>query len=529
VTPDLRARLAALVCVPVREPGRGTADALLAGRETQPWGGYTVFGGDVDTVGAVVAALRAGSPGPLLLASDLERGLAQQVRGGTAFPPPMALGAAADPALAREVGEATGREARALGLNAVFAPVLDLAIEPENPIVGTRAFGDDPAAVAELGAASVQGLQQGGVLATAKHFPGHGRTRQDSHEVLPVVRASGAELRTADLIPFRAAVDAGVGLVMSAHVAYPALEPPHAEPGPATTSRAILTDLLRDEMGFRGAVVSDALIMGAVGGGGVEERADVAAVAGVAARALEAGVDCLLYPPAPPELVEELARRVEAGLLAEEAIDRATDRLAAALARVEPRPAGGDAAAAGDGVPARGAGALALRAAERSLVLVGEPPARGGRTLVLLVLDGGVSRDDVVLPRVAAAPGREFRWCVPEEGPVAPPEDLHRFDDVVLAWFSPIRAWKGRAGPSVEARRVLVRVLEARPSTLISFSSPFILRALPPPRTAILAFGESRESQIAVGGALAGREGPSGRSPVRLWNGRTAPAPERLP
>jgi beta-glucosidase-like glycosyl hydrolase len=524
VTRDLRARLAGLVCVPVREPGRGTADALLAARETHPWGGYTVFGGDVETAAGLLGSLRDASGRPLLLASDLERGLAQQVRGGTAFPPPMALGAAGEPELAREVGQATAREARAIGLNAVFAPVLDLAVEPENPIVGTRAFGDDPEAAGELGAAAVEGLQACGVLATAKHFPGHGRTRQDSHDVLPVVGASAAELRATDLVPFRRAVEAGAALVMSAHVAYPALEAPGAPPVPATTSGAILTGLLRGELGFRGAVVSDALIMGAVGGGGIEERADLRAIAGVAARALEAGVDCLLYPPAPPRLVEELARLVESGRLAPEVIDRAAGRLSAALERVEP-PAAGAAA----GVPADGAGQLALRVAERSLVRLGEPPPGTGRTLVLLVLDGGIERSDVVLPQVAAAPGREFRWCVPEEGPVAPPEDLARFDDVVLAWFSPIRAWKGRAGPSEAARQVLSAVLQSRPSTLISFSSPFILRALPAPRTAILAFGESRESQIAVGGALAGREGPSGRSPVRLWNGRTASAPERLP
>ena len=519
---DLRARLARLVCVPIRDPGPGTAAALVAEREVRPWGGYTVFGGDVETVAGVLGSLRAASPEPLLLASDLERGLAQQVRGGTSFPPPMALGAAGDAGLSRDVGEATGREARALGLNAVFAPVLDLAVEPENPIVGTRAFGDDPDAVGELGAAVARGLQQAGVLATAKHFPGHGRTRHDSHAVLPVVDASARELREADLVPFRRAIEAGVALVMSAHVAFPALEAPGAGPLPATTSRAILTDLLRGELGFRGAVVSDALIMGAVGGGGLEERADLSAVADVAVRALEAGVDCLLYPPAPPRFVDELARRVESGRLAPEVIERAAGRLGAAIARVE--PAGGgptaarSAASSGRGaVPDPAAQALALRAAERALVLLGEPPPRPrGRSLVLLFLDGGVAREDVILPEVAAAPGREFRWLVPDEGPIEPPGDLGSFGDVVLAWFSPIRAWKGRAGPSEAARRVLAAVLEERPATLISFSSPFILRALPAARTAILAFGESRESQVAIGGALAGREGPSGRPPVRL-------------
>lgn len=506
---DLRRLICRLVCVPVRDHRGGGARALIEERAEHPWGGYILFGGEPEAVRGLLARLREVSPEPLLLAADLERGLGQQLASGTAFPPPMALGAARDPRLAYEVGEATGREAAALGLNCAFAPVLDLANEPANPIVGTRSFGDDPEAVGELGSALVRGLQEGGVLATAKHFPGHGRSLLDSHSALPVVEAGAAELRATDLAPFRRAIEAGAALVMSAHVAYPGLEGTRAsDPVPATLSRAILGGLLREEMGFRGAVVSDALMMGALSGIEVGE---------LAARALEAGVDCLLYPPRPRQLVDALALRVEAGELSPEVLERARRRIGSSLDRLGERARGtalpSPAAAAG------AAQGLALRAARAGLVALGDTaPARpGGRSLVLLLLDGGIGREEVVLPSTAAAPRREFRWLLAEEESPALPEDLAAFDDVYLAYYSPVRAWKGRAGLSAGAAALASSLLRARPDViLISFSSPFILPVLPAPRGAILAFGEVAACQFAVGEVLAGQITPAGRLPVRL-------------
>ncbi len=500
---NLLARLCRLVCVHVRDHRGPAAEAILRERERYPWGGYAFFGGDLDAVRSLVAGLRESAGAPLLLASDLERGLGQQLAGGTSFPPPMALGAAGDPALAYEVGRATAREARAVGLNCVFAPVLDLVNEPQNPIVCTRAFGERPDLVAELGTALLAGLQGGGVLATAKHFPGHGRTRADSHSVLPVVETPAAELAASDLVPFRRAVEAGVGLVMSAHVAFPALEPDGARAVPATFSRAILTDLLRGEMGFRGAVVSDALMMGALEQVAAGERA---------ARALAAGVDCLLYPPDPREAVRALARQVEEGTLPEATLGRARDNLEAALRLIEPTGQ-----AAGE-IPAPGAPDLALRAARAGLVRVGEdvrPPS--GRSLVLLLLDGGIARERVILPAVAAAPGRDFVWVVPEEGPSELPPGLGAYPSVLLAYFSPVRAWKGRAGFSPEAARLAAALFRDRPdATLISFGSPFIVRDVPALRSALLAFGDVPACQMAVGEVLTGESTPDGRLPIRL-------------
>jgi beta-N-acetylhexosaminidase len=222
---------------------------------------------------------------PLLVAADQEGGQLQGLGDDpTQFAGNMALGAVADEDLAERVGRAIGLESRAMGVNVVYAPVLDLASEPGNVSLGIRSFGDDPVAVGRLGAAMVRGLQGAGVAATIKHFPGLGEVRQDPHHGLGVVRAGRAALEAAALVPFRAAIAAGARIAMSAHVAVPALT--GDEGRPATLSRAVLHDLLRAELGFAGVSVSDALDMGgiALGPGGMPD------VAGV----VRAGVDLLL-------------------------------------------------------------------------------------------------------------------------------------------------------------------------------------------------------------------------------------------
>jgi beta-N-acetylhexosaminidase len=274
--------------------------------------------------GAAVSRPAASGPrqGPLLVAADQEGG--QLVALGdatTQFAGAMALGATGDPDLAEQVGRATGLELRAMGVTVNYAPVCDLATNPGNPGLGIRSFGDDPAAAGALASAYVRGLRSAGVAATVKHFPGKGEMGLDAHHALGAVALSGVRFREVELAPFRSALAGGADLVMTGHFAAPGLT---GDPGlPATLSRAILTNLLRDELGFKGLVISDALDMGALA---QDERQVIDIVA-----AVRAGVDLLLTAP---DLVAR--RRIEAALVhatARGLVDR--DALAASAARLD--------------------------------------------------------------------------------------------------------------------------------------------------------------------------------------------------
>ncbi|HSE53611.1 MAG TPA: glycoside hydrolase family 3 N-terminal domain-containing protein, partial [Gemmatimonadales bacterium] len=290
-------------------------------------GGFILFGGTPEGVGELTDRLVREAGRRLLFASDLERGAGQQVRGLSELPPPRALASLHDPAVLRGAGILTAVEALSVGINWVLAPVADLDGEPDNPIVQTRAFGEEPEAVAAAVTAWIVGCEAAGAMACAKHFPGHGRTRTDSHMGLPVVDAPADRLE-ADLLPFQAAVGAGVGSVMTAHVAYPALDPSRT---PATFSRPIL-DILRQRFGFNGLIVSDALMME----GAREGRSQ----GEIGLDALRAGVDLLLYPDEPNVVAAALtaaaqrdggiARRIEESL--------ARYEIALQAAASEPRP-----------------------------------------------------------------------------------------------------------------------------------------------------------------------------------------------
>ncbi|HEU5049579.1 MAG TPA: glycoside hydrolase family 3 N-terminal domain-containing protein, partial [Gemmatimonadales bacterium] len=208
-------------------------------------GGFIIFGGPAEVVKKLTRELRTRAGRPLVIGADLERGAGQQFAGLTELPPPLALAALHDLDAIREAGAVTARDAASVGINWVFAPVADLDLAANNPIVQTRSFGTDPAEVAACVGAWIEGCQGAGVLACAKHYPGHGRTTTDSHAGLPVVEADAEALRTVDRVPFAAAVRAGVAAIMTAHVAYPALD--HGSL-PATLSSEVI-GALRGELG----------------------------------------------------------------------------------------------------------------------------------------------------------------------------------------------------------------------------------------------------------------------------------------
>ena len=290
------------------------------------------LGSPIEVV-AKVNDLQRATRVPLLVASDLEPGLGRLEGGAfapnvytggsaTILPNAMAIGATGSEANAEQAGRITGEEARAIGIHLVFAPVVDVNNNPANPVINTRSFGEDPATVARLSAAFVRGMQSAGVAATAKHFPGHGDTDTDSHLALPIVRADRARLADVELLPFRAAIAAGIAGVMSAHIALPAIS---HDSVPATLAAPIMSGLLRDTLQFAGLAITDALSMQGIGKGYDVEQSAVLAV--------QAGADILLKPTDTRRAIDAVVAAVERGAIAPARIDASVRRILEMKAR----------------------------------------------------------------------------------------------------------------------------------------------------------------------------------------------------
>lgn len=264
---------------------------------------------------------------PLFLGIDQEGGVIKRIPGGTNLPGQMALGATGDTALAEAAGQLTGEELKALGLQVNFAPVLDINSNPDNPIIGMRSFGSDADLVSRLGLATIKGLRQSGVIAAVKHFPGHGDTTVDSHLGMPVLTHNRDRLDAVELKPFRAAIDSGVEMIMTAHIAFPAVDNEHVTslkdgssvPIPATLSKKVLTELLRSELGYKGVIISDAFTMNAIAEHFGENKA--------VERAVSAGVDIILMPQDPAAAHLTLLNAVKSGTIPIESIHASVKRI----------------------------------------------------------------------------------------------------------------------------------------------------------------------------------------------------------
>jgi beta-glucosidase-like glycosyl hydrolase len=449
------------------EAGR-IADSLEIGV-----GGFIIFGGTAESVRKLTADLLRRAGRPLLLAADLERGAGQQISGLTEFPPPMALASLGDPTVVRWAAAVTAQEARAVGINWIFAPVADLDVLPENPIVQTRAFGDDPNEVATCVRQWIEGCQSAGALACAKHYPGHGRTAVDSHIALPVVEAPAAALRSTDLLPFTVAIESGVASIMTAHVAYPTLDDSNL---PATLSRRLLGEL-RTKSRFEGLVVTDALIMdGALSG----RRESDAAV-----QAVQAGADLLLYPNDPRRVRDALEASLASGTLTRERLDQSLARyeraLATATAPTPPVTRG----------PYDSAEALADALLKKGMAR-GAPPTLVG-PLDLVVVD-----DDIGGPYPPSPSDYVHRSLGPEL--------IGRYSGgsrVVMIFAEP-RAWKGRSDLGSASREALAHH-GAGADLLILFGHPRLLDELPGRPPVLIAWHRQRLMQEAVARWLGGR------------------------
>lgn len=284
-------------------------------------GGVILLGGSAAEIALRTQQLQEWAKIPLLMAADVEEGVGQRFSGATWFPPPMALAAIAHKNLeqaclyAEQFGAITAQEARAIGLNWVLAPTVDVNNNRLNPVINIRAFGETPDIVTQLTIAFIQGAKRHPVITVAKHFPGHGDTAVDSHLELPVLAHSLERLETVELPPFKAAIAAGVDSVMSAHLQIPALDSMY----PATLSDRILTRELRQRLGFQGLIVTDALIMGAI--------ADRYGANEAAVLAVEAGADILLMPADPAGAIQAICHAVADGRIPADRIQASVERI----------------------------------------------------------------------------------------------------------------------------------------------------------------------------------------------------------
>lgn len=470
---------------------------------------------DIHTVAALTHDLQAAAPIPLLIAADQEGGSVTRLNvGATTMPGAMALGAAGDEALAERVAAVMADEMRAVGINVSLAPVADVNANPANPVIGVRSFGEDPAEVARLVAATVQGLQRHGVAACAKHFPGHGDTGIDSHLALPRIDRDLADLERVDLVPFRAAIAAGVRLVMTTHIQFPALDPDH----PSTLSRAILTGLLRERLGFQGVTITDSMEMKGITQNRTPAEACLAAFA--------AGAD-IVCPSHEREdqagAYRLILAAVREGRVPLARLDEAVQRVLALkrwLAETGAWP--GDAAALAR-VGSAAHAAVAREAAERAITLVrddaGLTPLPAGR---LVVVEFGQPRfsgaEDVRIAGSALAGAlAAYRPLSAVNLNVTPDEeDAQRA--LSAAAEADALVIGARSATLYPAQANLVRRLLAlgRPTVVVALRTPYDLAAFPNAATYLATYGDTPVSLAAAASVLAGTSRAPGALPISI-------------
>ena len=485
-------------------------------------GGLIIFAGEVYETAHLTNFLQERARIPLLIAADFEWGAAMRINGTTLFPPLMALGATDSEDLAYQMGKITAIEGRAMGIHMNYAPVVDVNINPDNPVISSRSLGEQPERVGRLAAAFIRGCQENGMIATAKHFPGHGDTALDSHNLMPAIKADIVRLEEVELYPFAQAIRAGVESVMTAHLFVPALDP---TPGlPATLSPLILTDLLRKKMGFKGLIVTDAMDMGGVTTAFSAREA--------ALKAVQAGVDMVLLPPDLPGVIDALAQAVKEGIIPESRINDSVRRVLELKARLGlPDKRYVDISLLPQKIASRPHLELAGRMFEKSVTLVknegdilpltAELPAERIAVLSLSSDAGGYYAGETFIrelqkrkPGLSASyadafTGQEF---IREAKAKALDADL-----VILALFSSLRSGKGSVD-LLPKHIDLVRELSwAEKRTLVvSFGSPYFLRHFPEVDGYLCLYRNTPQAQEAAARAVCGEVDIEGRLPVSI-------------
>lgn len=495
-------------------------------------GGFVMSAGSPMGVALKLNDLQSHARIPLLVAADFETGAGFRLSGilhastnislggATNFPTLMALGATGDAGLAYEMGRITAQEARAVGVHVAFAPVLDVNNNPDNPIINVRSLGEDPTQVSMLGTALVRGMEENGVIATGKHFPGHGDTEVDSHIGLPTIAVDRARMDSVELPPFRAAIAAGMKGVMTAHITVPSVN--GGTERPATLSEPVLTGLLRDELGFDGLIFTDAMDMGAIDR---EYGRDEAAVL-----AVEAGADVLLMPPSVPGTIEAVVGAVLSGRIEESRIDASVERILRAKERLglfQIRTVNINRVPEVVGIPSHLEVANAI--ARESITLL-----RNDRDLLPLLGTRSARVLSVTYRRQSDLfAGRYFesemnarypRLLAETVGRDTPPstydallEEARRSNLVVVSLYITALSYQGTVALPDETREFL-EALDAAgiPHVVVSFGNPYLLREIEGVQAYMLAWSGSEASQRAAADALFGDHPIEGRAPTRV-------------
>lgn len=502
-------------------------------------GGVILAGGNAFDIAILMNELQQLAKLPLLVNADLETGLQffwrpwQRVRGrapdlpaflpggGTAFPCMMAIGATRNETHAYEAGRITALEARALGIHWTNAPVMDVNNNPRNPIVNTRSFSEDPQLVAQLGAAYIRGCQGAGVIATMKHFPGHGDTSQDTHMQLPTMDFALPRLHEIELVPFKAGIAAGAKAIMTAHIALPQIDPTNR---PATLSRKIITALLREQLGFEGLVVTDAFTMqGITDNYGQEEAAVLAA---------QAGADMLLIPADTAKVHARLVAAVQNNEVSLAQIQAAVRRILSAKAELglhEERRVAIEKIMTTVGASASHQIAEDISAAaltllehdEKVLPLRREPPQK---IVVFVITNSLQPTDGLHLRDCLRAYGHEVETIeLSSNMPLAAHTHAHeqcRAADVVLiTMYLSVGAWKGamRIPPAAHDIIATAQALDKH-MIAISFGDPYVFEHLPVMAASLCAYNGGRMMEGVVARALMGELHLHGKLPVTIPN-----------
>lgn len=494
-------------------------------------GGFTISVGSPTEVASKLNALQEMSSIPLVFGADLEAGAGFRARGGyfipnaidlggaVVFPPEMAIGATGDTVLAYEQGKLTAIEGRALGIHIAYAPVLDVNNNPANPVINTRSYGEDPASVARLGAAFIRGVQDNGMLATGKHFPGHGDTGTNSHLALPVVTVSRNRLDSVELVPFRAAVNGGVEAMMSFHGSMPALD---SSGVPGTLSQKVLTDLLRNELKFKGIIISDAMDMAGV----LNQYGAVEAVK----RAVAAGVDILIQPLNVPQTIDAVVAGVKEGRYSEARIDESVRRILKAkqglgLDRRKLVSLDSLRYIVGDSSHA----AMARKIAERSITLVkdslSQVPLQSvgtGRFLSITVgrrsdLSAGVAFNGELRSQIKNLRS-EFLAAEDPSADYARLERAADSADVTIVSSYVGQNWDAVSANAPQAFASFVQRLTSKGKRLVvvSFGNPYLLDQIPAVPAYVVAWGGFPPSQTAAARALLGAQAITGKLPISI-------------